>query len=71
MRMRKGLLKFLPKTQDELPARRMRDSLLHCIIPIKTDPAAKTKYMNVFNTIRVGRILQGIVINCQSIITEP
>ena len=55
---REQLLKILPKTQSELPPRRMLDSYDSAIIPIASDPSLKDRYITYDGGVRVGRLLE-------------
>uniref|UniRef100_UPI00358E5A8B acyl-coenzyme A thioesterase 9, mitochondrial n=1 Tax=Myxine glutinosa TaxID=7769 RepID=UPI00358E5A8B len=48
----------LPKSQTELPARRMRDSLLEVELPLGRLPELREKYINMHGGVRFGRILE-------------
>ncbi|XP_053403174.1 acyl-coenzyme A thioesterase 9, mitochondrial-like [Mercenaria mercenaria] len=53
---------FLPiaTSQDELPVRSMSDSYRKAIIPLGSNPQLKEKYINYYNGIRFGRILEDL-----------
>ena len=55
---REELLKILPKSQAELPPRRMLDSYDSAIIPIASDPSLKDHYITYDGGVRVGRLLE-------------
>jgi len=57
-KMREELLKILPKSQDELPPRRMLDSYDSAIIPIASDPSLKDRYITYDGGVRIGRLLE-------------
>ena len=57
-KMREELLKILPKSQDELPPRRMLDSYDSAIIPIASDPTLKDRYITYDGGVRIGRLLE-------------
>lgn len=50
----------LAKSQAELPARRMLDSYEEAIIPITKNPLLRQKYINFYNTVRYGRIMEDL-----------
>lgn len=52
------LLKYLPKTQAELPKRAMRDSFLVGIIPLSKDKGLQDKYTTFLGQVRIGRLLE-------------
>lgn len=52
------LAKDIPKTQKELPPRRMLDSFDQMIIPLGRNEDLRPKYINHFGGIRIGRILE-------------
>nr|XP_023028945.1 acyl-coenzyme A thioesterase 9, mitochondrial-like [Leptinotarsa decemlineata] len=55
---RSHLLKFLPKTQEELPKRSMEDSYLAGIIPLSSDKVLQDKYVTFLGHVRIGRLLE-------------
>ena len=55
---REELLKILPKSQAELPARRMLDSYDSAIIPIASDSSLKDQYITYDGGVRIGRLLE-------------
>jgi len=57
---REYLYKYLPSTQDELPARRMADSYDTAIIPLSSDLDLREKYMTFHNSVRIGRLLEDL-----------
>ena len=52
------LMKLLPNSQDELPARKMSDSFDHAIIPLGQDLILRDKYINPYGGVRMGRLLE-------------
>lgn len=56
---RSGLSSFLANDQSELEARRMSDSYDEIVIPL-SDAIFREKYINMYNSIRIGRILEDI-----------
>ncbi|CAH1997351.1 unnamed protein product [Acanthoscelides obtectus] len=52
------LLKYLPKSQDEMPPRSMEDSFLVGIIPLSKDKALQDKYVTFLGHVRIGRLLE-------------
>ncbi|CAG9862828.1 unnamed protein product [Phyllotreta striolata] len=55
---RSHLLKYLPKSQNELPKRAMKDSFLVGIIPLSKDKALRDKYTTFLGQVRIGRLLE-------------
>nr|CAI5819129.1 unnamed protein product [Callosobruchus analis] len=55
---RSHLLKYLPKSQDELPPRSMEDSFLVGIIPLSKDKILQDKYVTFLGHVRIGRLLE-------------
>lgn len=55
---REHLVKFMPKSVDELPPRSMRDSFTSAIIPLSKDLALRDKYVGYLNNIRQGRLME-------------
>ncbi|NWI85148.1 ACOT9 thioesterase, partial [Pitta sordida] len=60
MQERKALHTLLAKRQEDLPARRMKDSYLEVILPLGSQPEIREKYLNVHNSVRFGRILEDL-----------
>ena len=57
-KMREELVDILPKSQSELPARRMIDSYDSAIIPIGSDPTLRDRYLTHHGGVRIGRLLE-------------
>lgn len=55
---RSHLLKYLPKSQDELPKRSMKDSFLVGNIPLSSDKFLQDKYTTFLGQLRIGRLLE-------------
>ncbi|XP_036237245.1 acyl-coenzyme A thioesterase 9, mitochondrial isoform X4 [Molothrus ater] len=60
MQERKALHTLLAKRQEDLPPRRMKDSYLEVILPLGSQPEIREKYLNVYNSVRFGRILEDL-----------
>lgn len=60
MNVRKSLQSLLPKRQEDLPARRMKDSYIEVILPLGSQPELREKYLNVHNGVRFGRLLEDL-----------
>ncbi|CAH2003993.1 unnamed protein product [Acanthoscelides obtectus] len=69
------LLKYLPKSQDEMPPRSMEDSFLVGIIPLSKDKALQDKYVTFLGHVRIGRLLEDMdifaVMVCYKHIVNP
>ncbi|CAD5113091.1 DgyrCDS2284 [Dimorphilus gyrociliatus] len=50
----------MPANQSILPASRMMDSYVECVIPLSTDEQLREKYATFYNTLRVGRLLEDL-----------
>ncbi|KAG0696706.1 Acyl-coenzyme A thioesterase 10, mitochondrial [Chionoecetes opilio] len=57
---RSHLLKLLPLSQEELPARTMRDSWDSAIIPLGSEERLREKYVTFMGGVRVGRLLEDL-----------
>jgi hypothetical protein len=55
---RDHLLKYLPKSQDELPVRSMQDSFEAAIIPLANDLDLRDKMVTVQGFVRLGRFME-------------
>lgn len=60
MEERKSLHRFLAKSQNGLPPRRMKDSYIEVLLPLGSQPELREKYLTVQNTVRFGRILEDL-----------
>ncbi|KAG8450630.1 hypothetical protein GDO86_003053 [Hymenochirus boettgeri] len=60
MRERKSLQSLLASKQDDLPARKMKDSYIEVMLPLGSQPQLREKYLNVYNNVRFGRILEDL-----------
>lgn len=52
MEDRKSLHRFLAKSQNGLPPRRMKDSYIEVLLPLGSQPELREKYLTVQNTVR-------------------
>lgn len=57
---RSHLLKYLPKSQDELPKRSMNDSYTAAVIRLSEDKILQDKYTTFLGQVRVGRLLENM-----------
>lgn len=57
---RSSLCQYLARSQDDLPAKRMKDSLIEAHLPLGSQPALREKYLNSHNSVRFGRILEDL-----------
>lgn len=55
---RAHLVQYLPKSQNDLPSRSMRDSYLVALIPLSTNTRLQDKYTTFLGSVRVGRLLE-------------
>ncbi|PIO30869.1 hypothetical protein AB205_0017850, partial [Aquarana catesbeiana] len=60
MEERKALQSLLAKRQEDLPSRRMKDSYTEVMLPLGSQPELREKYLNVYNNVRFGRILEDL-----------
>ncbi|XP_013771221.1 acyl-coenzyme A thioesterase 9, mitochondrial [Pundamilia nyererei] len=60
MAERVSLSSMLAKSQNELPAKRMKDSYLEVHLPLGSEPQLREKYLTHHNTVRFGRILEDL-----------
>ncbi len=49
---RASLSQYLAQSQDELPAKTMKDSAIEAHLPLGTQPALREKYLNYHNSVR-------------------
>ncbi|XP_047482687.1 acyl-coenzyme A thioesterase 9, mitochondrial-like isoform X2 [Penaeus chinensis] len=57
---RSFLLELLPKSQDELPPRSMKDSFDSAVIPLESEVRLREKYVTFLGGVRVGRLLEDL-----------
>uniref|UniRef100_A0A671T2D5 Acyl-coenzyme A thioesterase 9, mitochondrial-like n=1 Tax=Sinocyclocheilus anshuiensis TaxID=1608454 RepID=A0A671T2D5_9TELE len=50
---RASLSQYLAQSQDELPAKTMKDSAIEAHLPLCTQPALREKYLNYHNSVRL------------------
>lgn len=55
---REHLMKFEPKSLDELPDRSMQDSFTSAIIPLSQDSILQDKYVTFMGSVRHGRLME-------------
>ncbi|XP_030625788.1 acyl-coenzyme A thioesterase 9, mitochondrial-like [Chanos chanos] len=60
MAERASLSSLLARSQDELPAKTMKDSFIEVHLPLGTQPSLRDKYLNYHNSVRFGRILEDL-----------
>ncbi|XP_053311805.1 acyl-coenzyme A thioesterase 9, mitochondrial isoform X2 [Spea bombifrons] len=60
MEERKSLQSLLANKQEDLPARKMKDSYIEVVLPLGSQPELREKYLNVYNNVRFGRILEDL-----------
>ncbi|KAM4631653.1 acyl-coenzyme A thioesterase 9, mitochondrial-like [Discoglossus pictus] len=60
MEERKSLQSLLASKQEDLPPRRMKDSYIEVMLPLGSQPQIREKYLNVYNNVRFGRILEDL-----------
>uniref|UniRef100_A0A7N6B9V2 HotDog ACOT-type domain-containing protein n=1 Tax=Anabas testudineus TaxID=64144 RepID=A0A7N6B9V2_ANATE len=56
MAERVSLLTMLAKSQNDLPAKRMKDSYVEVYLPLGSEPKLREKYLNFHNTVRCKHI---------------
>ncbi|XP_033643173.1 acyl-coenzyme A thioesterase 9, mitochondrial-like [Asterias rubens] len=57
---RSALFKQLANKQDDLTVKCMKDSYQEAVIPLADDPRIQEKYLNFYNTVRIGKILEDL-----------
>ncbi|XP_021959695.1 acyl-coenzyme A thioesterase 9, mitochondrial isoform X2 [Folsomia candida] len=57
-RERQRLMEYLPQSVDELPARRMADSFVTAVIPLKDQWDIRERYVTLEGNVRIGRVLE-------------
>ncbi|ODM93190.1 Acyl-coenzyme A thioesterase 9, mitochondrial [Orchesella cincta] len=55
---REAMMKLLPTDSDHLPPRKMEDSFVSAIIPLKTIPKVRNLYVEPDGNLRIGRFLE-------------
>ncbi|XP_076869548.1 acyl-coenzyme A thioesterase 9, mitochondrial-like isoform X3 [Brachyhypopomus gauderio] len=60
MEERALLSKHLASSQDQLPAKTMKESEIEVHLPLGTQPSLREKYLNYHNSVRFGRILEDL-----------
>uniref|UniRef100_A0A8C4E9Y5 HotDog ACOT-type domain-containing protein n=1 Tax=Dicentrarchus labrax TaxID=13489 RepID=A0A8C4E9Y5_DICLA len=60
MAERVSLSSMLAKSQNDLPAKRMKDSYQEVHLPLGSEPQLREKYLTFHNTVRFGRILEDL-----------
>ncbi|KAM4795760.1 acyl-coenzyme A thioesterase 9, mitochondrial-like [Rhinophrynus dorsalis] len=60
MEERKSLQSLLASKQEDLPARKIKDSYIEVMLPLGSQPQLREKYLNVYNNVRFGRILEDL-----------
>ncbi|KAJ3653298.1 hypothetical protein Zmor_012557 [Zophobas morio] len=72
---RKHLLQYVPREQNELPPRSLRDSYVEGYIPLSKDLKLQEKYTTFLGSLRIGRLLEDMdyfaVIIAQKHILNP
>ncbi|KAE8622477.1 hypothetical protein XENTR_v10005254 [Xenopus tropicalis] len=60
MEERKSLQSLLVNKQEDLPPRKIKDSYIEVMLPLGSQPQIREKYLNVYNNVRFGRILEDL-----------
>lgn len=55
---REHLMKYEPKSYDELPDRSMQDSFTSAIIPLSKDAVLQDRYVTFMGSVRHGRLME-------------
>jgi len=58
LRQRSTLMDLLPKSVDELPPRSMGDSFVSAVIPLRSRPEIRERYVTYEGSVRIGRVLE-------------
>nr|XP_018912324.1 PREDICTED: acyl-coenzyme A thioesterase 9, mitochondrial-like [Bemisia tabaci] len=64
------LLKYLPQSQDEIPARAMQDSFQAAVIPLSSDVQLQEKYVTSLGFVRIGRLLEDLDLFAVSVVMK-
>jgi acyl-coenzyme A thioesterase 9 len=51
-------MEYLPKTVNELPPRKMSDSFVSAVIPLKDQSHIRERYVTFDGNVRIGRVLE-------------
>ncbi|KAM4795685.1 acyl-coenzyme A thioesterase 9, mitochondrial [Rhinophrynus dorsalis] len=60
MENRTMLQPLLAKQQEDLPARKMKDSHIEALLPLGSQSQLREKYLTIHNSVRFGRILEDL-----------
>ncbi|XP_066555260.1 acyl-coenzyme A thioesterase 9, mitochondrial isoform X2 [Amia ocellicauda] len=60
MQERASLSSQLASSQEDLPVRTMKDSLIEVLLPLGSQPTLREKYLTMHNSVRFGRILEDL-----------
>ncbi|ODN03304.1 Acyl-coenzyme A thioesterase 9, mitochondrial [Orchesella cincta] len=55
---REALMKLLPAADEQLPPRTMKDSFVTAIVPLKSQPEIRERYVTADGRVRIGRLLE-------------
>lgn len=55
---RKVLMELLPSSDETLPGRTLKDSFVTAIVPLKSQPAIRERYVSTGGKVRIGRLLE-------------
>lgn len=57
---REYLSEYIPKKQEDVPKRTMRESYISAIIPLSTSVDLQDKYISFMGNVRLGRLLEDL-----------
>lgn len=57
---RQQLVQYMPKSIDELPVRRMKDSFITSCVALETNLANRERYIDHFNGFRFGQLMNDL-----------
>lgn len=55
---RQELMELLPGKDDALPPRRIEDSFVSAIVPLRSNPKIRERYVTSGGQVRIGRLLE-------------
>lgn len=56
----KASFQKMPKTQDELPVRTMKESFDSAAIPLSSNQALRERYTSILGQVRLGRLMEDL-----------
>lgn len=69
-KQRQALMDLLPAVDDTLPARKLKDSFVTSVVPLKTRPEIRERYVSTGGKVRIGRLLEDMDVFAGNVVSN-